>query len=371
MKISKVEVFPLEAELDFYIGRARQAVPLKARRALLVRLTTDEGLVGYGEGLTPVSPKTAARVVKDVLEPFVLEKDPIHSEPIWETLYAANSSRGYNRGYQMIAVSALDMAIWDLKGKILNRPVYELLGGCFTDPVPAYATGLMFAETVTEVVSLAGKFYNQGFRAMKLKVGADYRFDLEAVSALRKEFGPELRIMVDANGGFDPPTALKVGRLLEERDVFWFEEPVEAENLKGLARVRDRLSMYVAAGECEYTKYGVRELILGDAVDVVQPDIARAGGFTECRRIASLAHSFNLRYAPHAWGSVVCLTASAHLSASIPNLLLCECDRVPNPLRDELAETPPTLTDGCIHLSKKPGLGLEITDKSIKQFLQE
>jgi len=368
MKITSVEAIPLEAPLEKPVSRARQIVPLKARRSLLVRLTTDEGLTGLGEGLTPVAPEAAAAVVERVLKPFLIGRDPLDSEPIWEKLYATNSSRGYSRGYQMIAISAVDIALWDLKGRILGQPVCRLLGGSFLDRIPVYATGLMIEEEPRAILDQAEEYYDQGFRAMKLKIGQDEAQDLETVRNLRRALGPEVKIMVDANGAYDSSTALRIGRRLQELDIFWFEEPTPPEDLAGLARVRAGLDLYVAAGECEYTRFGFRELFLKEAVDVCQPDVARAGGITECRRIAALAQAFNVRYAPHAWGGAVCLAATVHLAASLPNFLICELDRVPNPLRDELTLERPDFRDGFLHLPARPGLGLTLDEGALERY---
>ena len=368
MKIVSVDAIPLEAQIDKFIGRARQTVPLKARRCLLVKITTDEGLVGYGEGLTPVAPQAAAAIVRQVLAPFLIGKDPVDTEPIWQMLYATNSSRGYTRGYQMIAISAVDIALWDLKGKIFEQPVYKLLGGSFLDKIPVYVTGLMLEQFPEAIVNLAQQYYEQGFRAMKLKIGENEQHDLATLRALRKTFGPELKIMVDANGAYDPSTAIKMGRQFEDLDVYWFEEPVTPEDVMGIARVKAHLDMYIAAGECEYTKFGFRELLLQNAIDICQPDVARAGGITECRRISALAQTFNVHYAPHAWGGVICIAATTHLAMSLPNFLICELDRVPNPLRDELSVQSLILEEGFLHVPDKPGLGIELNGEMIQKF---
>ena len=368
MKINTVEALSLEAPLEKFVARARQTVPLKARRCLLVKITTDEGLVGYGEGLTPVAPQVAAAVVEQVLAPFLIGRDPVNTEPLWEMLYATQSSRGYTRGYQMIAISAVDIALWDLKGKILGQPVYRLLGGGFRDKIPVYATGLMMEGSPEAMVDLARSYYERGFRAMKLKIGEETTRDFARLQALRKAFGPELKLMVDANGAYDPPTAVRIGKKLEELDIYWFEEPVPPEDLAGMAWIKQHISMYLAAGECEYTKYAFRELLLKKAIDICQPDIARAGGITECKKIAALAQAFNKHYAPHAWGGVLCVTATLHLAKSLPNFLICEFDQVPNPLRDELPARPLNFKDGFLQVSDGPGLGVELNEEVIEKY---
>ena len=206
---------------------------------------------------------------------------------------------------------------------------------------------------------------------MKLKIGEDFEQDFARLHALRKAFGPELKLMVDANGAYDPSTAIKIGKKLDDLDIYWFEEPVTPEDVSGMVRVKKHISMYLAAGECEYTKYGFRELLLKNAIDICQPDIARAGGITECKKIAALAQAFNIHYAPHAWGGVLCIAATLHLATSLPNFLICEFDQVPNPLRDELPAEPLSFKEGFLHVPDRPGLGVEINQEVLKRYKVE
>jgi L-alanine-DL-glutamate epimerase-like enolase superfamily enzyme len=367
MKITRVEAIALEAPMQGHYVRARMAQPIQARRCLLVKITTDAGLSGYGEGLTPLAPQAAGAVVRQVLAPLLIGQNPLNTELIWDSMYSVNSSRGYNRGYQMIAIGAVDTALWDLKGKIIGQPVYQMLGGGFNIKLPIYSTGLMMAET-DELLALAQSYYDEGFRAMKLKIGIDANRDLEGLRVLREHFGAELKLMVDANGAYDSATAIKLGRKFEELDIFWFEEPVLPDDIDGLVRVRQNVGMYVAAGESEYTKFGFRELFQRKAIDICQPDVGRAGGITECKKIAALAQAFNVHYAPHAWGGAVLIAASAHLAASLPNFLIFEVDRMSNPLRDELPLEKLPLKDGFLHLPDKPGLGIELDQEQIERF---
>jgi D-galactarolactone cycloisomerase len=245
------------------------------------------------------------------------------------------------------------------------------LGGKYLDKIPVYATGLMSEGEPEAVIDLAHQYFERGFRAMKLKIDENQREDMARLQALRNAFGPDLKIMVDANGAYDPTTALKIGRQLEKLDVFWFEEPVTPEDVTGMARVRDHLDIYVAAGECEYTKFGFRELFLNKAIDICQPDVSRAGGITECKRISTLAQAFNIHYAPHAWGGAVCIAATLHLAMSSPNFLICEFDQVPNPLRDKLPTEPLDFRDGFLHVADKPGLGIDLDEKVIQQCMMK
>jgi len=366
-KIISVEPIVLEAPIGEPVLRARQTVPITARRAMLVKITTDNGLYGVGEGLSPVAPRVAATIVRDVFTPFLLGQNPLNTETIWEKLYGTMSSRGYSRGFQMVAISAVDIALWDLKGKILNQPIYRLLGGACSNPIPVYTTGLMLREK-DELAALAKKYLADGFRAMKLKIGESVKKDIENIATLREVLGDSVKLMVDANGGYDPSTAIQLGQMMSPYQITWFEEPVRPENIRGSAEVARILDIPIAAGECEYTKYGFREIFLQHAVDIIQPDVARAGGITECKKIAALAQAFNIPYAPHAWGGAVCIAATLHLAASLPNFLICEFDRVPNPLRDELLVEPLRYRDSYLFLPEKPGLGIELNKDALEKY---
>jgi D-galactarolactone cycloisomerase len=268
----------------------------------------------------------------------------------------------------MIAISAVDIALWELKGRILGQPVYNLLGGALQEDIPTYLTGLMIEEDIGYIVAMAREFHAKGFRAMKLKVGTNESRDVATVRALRESLGSDIKLMIDANGGYDVKTAVRVARKVEPYDVFWFEEPVTPEDVAGMAEVRRRIPMYLAAGECEYTQYAFRDLLLRQALDICQPDVSRAGGITEVRRIAMLARAFNAYYAPHAWGGAICIAATLHLAKAMPAFLICELDQTPNPLRDELLTAPLDFREGCLHVPPKPGLGVEVSEEALARF---
>jgi len=368
MKITSIEAIPLEAPIDRVYHRARQTARIDARRCILVRITTDDGLVGFGEGMTPITPLPAKQIIDEILAPFLINKDPLDHVPLWETLYSINSSRGYTRGYQMIAISAVDIALWDLKGRILDQPVYKLLGGACHRELEVYATGIMTDSDSSEALEMTEGYLEEGIKGLKFRIGVDEKRDVEVLQALRKKFGDTIRIMVDANGGYDPVAAIRMGRRLEDHGVFFFEEPVMAEDLNGLAQVKNALSIYVAAGESEYTKYGFLDMFEKRALSICQPDVSRAGGITECFRIATMAQAFNIKYAPHCFGGIVNLAASAHLATAIPNFVIFELDRFPNPLREELTMENLPLEEGYLKVTDSPGLGVNLDEDRIKFY---
>ena len=268
-----------------------------------------------------------------------------------------------------MAIAAVDIGLWDILGQKLGKPVYQLLGGSFRKKIKTYASSLYFAGRSTkELVEAAELFVRDGFTALKLKVGAGLKIDLENVQAVRKAIGDDIDLMVDANGGYDRFTAVKIGREFERYNVFWFEEPISNEDLDGYVEVSRALDIPVAGGECEFTRYGFKEFLTRGAIDIVQPDVSKAGGISECRKIANLASAFNIPYAPHVWGSAVSHIATLHLAAAIPNFLICEMDRLPNPLREELVMMPIKFQNGYTNVPEKPGLGLELNEEIVKKY---
>jgi D-galactarolactone cycloisomerase len=368
MKIVSVESIPLRAAIDREYKRARQVAKIDSRQAILAKITTDQGLVGYGEGMTPVTPLPAKAIIDEILAPFLAGKDPLDSSTLWETMYSINSSRGYIRGYQMIAISAIDMALWDLKGKILGQPLYKLLGGAFRPNLEVYATGIMTDSSPEEAVEMAHGYKEQGVTSLKFRVGVDDRRDIAVLKAIRKEFGDEVRIMVDANGGYDPVDAIRMGKIFEDFGVYFFEEPVMCEDLDGLLEVKRNLKMHVAAGESEYTKYSFRDMFKKRAVTICQPDVSRAGGITECIKIINMAQAHNIKYAPHSFGSIVNIMASAQVSLAAANFTIFELDFFPNPLRDDLSANKLQLEKGCLTVPDTPGLGVEPMEEAINRY---
>lgn len=368
MKIIDVQTIPLSAPLSIPIGRS-QNYSYSAKHAALVKIYTDEGIIGIGDALTPKGPKSVCAIIEEIIKPELIGQEPTEIEVLWEKMYQTTRSLGCNKGFMMMAIAAIDIALWDILGKTLGMPVYKLLGGSFRKNIKTYASSLYFAGRNTkELVEAAECFIKDGFTAIKLKVGAGLKRDIENVKALRKAIGDDIDLMVDANGGYDRFTAIKIGREFEKYNVFWFEEPISNEDIDGYIEVSRALDMPVAAGECEFTRYGFKEFLARGAIDIVQPDVSKAGGLSECRKIANIASAFNIPYAPHVWGSAVSHIATLHLAAAIPNFLICEMDRLPNPLREELIVTPMEFQNGYIKVPEEPGLGIELNEEILKKY---
>ena len=346
------------------------------RQSLVVEIVTDDGWSGFGEAYGP--PAVSRAIVDELYAPRLVGRDPLESAPIWEDLY--NTFRDYGRtGWPIAAISAVDIALWDLKGKALGQPIATLLGGAFRTEIRAYATGLYRKRGEDNRRLLAREaagYAAEGFRAMKMKVGFGLDEDAGNVRAVREAIGPDLGLAMDANHAYDAGQAIRLGRKVADADLMWFEEPVVPEDVDGYCQVKAAVPMPVAGGETHYARWGFRELCARRAVDVLQPDICACGGFTETWRIAALASASGVTVFPHVWGTAVGLFASLHLAAALPpnppammpTELLFELDRTPNPLRDELALNPPKRTGDIIALPTGPGLGLEIDRKVLDRY---
>jgi D-galactarolactone cycloisomerase len=346
------------------------------RQALVVEILTDDGLVGWGEAYGP--PAINRALVDEMYAPRLLGRDPLDHAVIWEDLYG--TFRDYGRkGWPIAALSAVDIALWDLKGKALRQPIARLLGGAFRTQLRAYATGLYRHRVEDNARALAREaeaYATEGFRAMKMKVGFGVDEDTRNVRAVRAAIGPDRLLAMDANHGYDAGQAIRFGRKVEDQDLAWFEEPVVPEDLDGYCQVKAAVRMPVAGGEAEYARWGFRDLCARRAVDIAQPDICGCGGFTEAWRIAALASAHGITVFPHVWGTAVGLAASLQLAAALPpnppamfsSEPLFELDRTPNPLRDELAQNPPKRAGDVIDVPMGSGLGLEIDRRVLERY---
>lgn len=378
MKITKVEAIPLRCsyEVPIYdaLFRARH------RQAVLVRVETDAGIEGIGEAASFGGPEeSTSTVIEREIGPRIIGEDPFDTERIWQKVYRQSWQHGRG-GIVICALSGVDIALWDIVGKAVGTPLYKLLGG-FTDRVPAYAsTGFYWEGQSTEhLTDEVKKHVANGYTAVKVKVGrndlslspvklmpdADFTYtleqDLERVTAVRSAIGSSTKLIVDANGAWDAQTALKMGRHFDDLDVFAFEEPVSTDNLEGSARLASALDLNVAGYESEQLAFNFKRLIDAEAVDIVQPDLTWAGGITESRRIAALAHAAHRGVMVHCFSSAITLAASTHFMCAIPNAMLLEIDQNPNGLRDEIIKNPLEVdNDGCVSPPKGPGLGVEL-----------
>ncbi len=374
MKIADIRTHVLEAELDqpFSYSRAWYA----KRASLIVEVVTDTCIVGWGESYGPAAINAA--VIKH-FRPFLIGQDPMRTEWIWKELYASYRDHG-QKGSVIQGLSGVDIALWDIKGKFLNQPIHALLGGWQRKSVAAYATGLYRRESGDPVDYLAEEamgYCAEGFGAVKLKVGFGIEADRKAVEAVRQAIGPDIGLMIDANHAYDTVSAISLGRKVEHLDIGWFEEPIPPEDIAGHIEVKRALTIPLAGGECEFTRYGFRDIMVRRAIDIVQPDICSAGGLSECKKIADMAGAFGIRFAPHVWGTGIAIAAGLHLLSVLPDLTppslapqepMLEFDRTAHPVRAELLVDRIEHENGWVAVPEGPGLGVEINRSVLERY---
>lgn len=371
--VERVEAVGVEAPLEEPFGYAQAWV--ETRTATLVRVEASDGTVGWGECWGPVA--GTRETVEEVLAPHVLGADPREVERLYDRLYDAGRAT-YQTVVPLPSISGIDLALWDLAGKLRGEPVATLLGGRRREAVRPYATGHYFpktddVETVYETVVDEARENAEALGAIKLKTGLSMlgygpAEDVELVRRVREAVGPDATVMVDANYAYDRTDARRVGRALEDEDVLWFEEPVAPEDLEGYVRLSEALDVPVAGGEC-HTPAEFDRLFERGGLDVAQPDVCIVGGLTPARRIARRAYDHGVPLVPHVWGTPVALAASLQLISAVSGSPWLEFDRSPNPLREELSTDPFAPDDaGLVAAPDGPGLGVELDEGAIERY---
>lgn len=364
MRINEIEVLNLRFAYPDGGGFSYAGGTATGRLTSLVLVHTDRGPVGLGAAYS--HPDVVRIVVEGHLRPLLLGRDPREVEDLWSFMY--RQTRWYGRkGAALSALGALDTAFWDLRGKDLGQGIAELLGA-ERRAVPAYASALLWTDDLEALSAEATAHVERGFRRVKMRLGRGEEQDAAAVRAVRAAVGPAIDVIVDASMRYTLDVAERVGRVLAEERVFWYEEPFEPENLDDYAALRGRLAVPLAAGENEFGLPGFREVLRSGAVDIVQPDASRAGGITECARIGRLAHQHGCSVATHTWSDAVAVVANAHLVAALPNGLTVEVDRTGNALVDDLLVEPLVVRDGLLPLPAGPGLGVELDPAAVARL---
>ncbi|NKB72353.1 MAG: mandelate racemase/muconate lactonizing enzyme family protein [Candidatus Latescibacteria bacterium] len=362
MKITRVQPYYLQYPLDEPFANSHAWS--KYRIAHLVEISTDAGVTGWGEG--------SGRLDQTAMETALVGRNPFDIELIWDHLY-----RG-GRG-DIAAFSAIDIALWDIVGRALDLPIYQLLGGAHSLEIPAYASGLFRKDRVDMPAALAEEakgYVDQGFKAVKMKIGFSAHHDVPQVEAVRRAIGDDILLAVDANCAYDVATAMDVGRRLVPFDLYWYEEPITPDDVDGYLAIGQALPVAIAGGEGLEGRWAFRHLLQRRALDIVQPDLCIGGGFTECRKVAAMASANHIRILPHMWGSSIRLAATLHWQATLPQQTqalepepsLLEFDMTENKLRTELARPPIVAIDGVVKVPEGPGLGIEIDREVLERY---
>ncbi|MDG1803555.1 mandelate racemase/muconate lactonizing enzyme family protein [Flavicella sp.] len=373
MTIEKIETFILKDKLSqsFFFSQWEYS----ERCICVVKVTTSDGQHGWGEGYGPA---TILESGIKFLESTVIGENPLENEVIWNKMYRKTLDFA-RRGVLMASISALDIAIWDLKGKILNLPVSTLLGGAHRDKIQPYATGFYYMDhdnPARDFEKEAKLYLSQGFKAFKMKVGLGIERDVKYVKLLRELLGPEAKLMVDSNHAYTLREATELSRKIEKYDIGWFEEPISPEFYEQYNELKSKTTIPIAGGECEYTRFGFNQLIKNKSVDILQPDICASGGLTEAKRIGALASANGIDLIPHTWGTSIGIHVALHFISNIesipgrmyqPNFLI-EYDQTENGLRENLTFPSIVMKDGMLEVPKRPGLGIDVDEDVLRRY---
>jgi L-alanine-DL-glutamate epimerase-like enolase superfamily enzyme len=342
--------------------------------SIFVRIRSDEGVTGLGE-CSPMHSQVLAHFVDTALKPRLIGQNPLEIEKLWNEMFFPTYKLGV-QGVQPEAISGVDIALWDILGKVTNLPIHALLGGCYRDKVLMYCSiGGGAGMAVADMVRRVETALKDGFRAIKIRM--DWRADHQDVN-LAKDFemfreckklcGDDIPLSFDANNGYSVSSAIQQGRKMEELGIYHFEEPIPQYDYMGLAQVSDALDVPVSAGEHEYTRWQFRDLILQAKVDILQPDVVKCAGITEMKRIAVLAETFNKQFVPHQTQPTVGTAANLHLIAALPWAGRPQEYTGQRPQLDEYFHEPLLFKDGYIEVPKKPGLGLDWDDAALDRL---
>lgn len=376
MKITSIKSHVLGYDLPEELGYSQQYYA--RRTAHIVEVSTDEGLTGWGECFGPGPVAIANKgIVEGVIAPMVIGRNPLDRDVIWHHVYNLLRDHG-QKGMPLQALSGVDIALWDLCGKITGQPLCKLIGGQYRDQVPVYGYGMMLkredtASHIARFEDEAAAIKGVGFAATKMKVGLGVADDIKLCEAVRKGVGDDFPFMVDANHCYTTGDALEIGRALDALNAYWFEEPVAPEDHDGYRELRAKLKTRISGGEAEFTRWGWRHLLEGRCLDIAQPEVCALGGVSEYLKVLALCHAHFVPVVNHVWGSAVAVATNLHLLAAMPPLPgglfprepMLEFDTTHNLFRDDLLADPLDIqrqvsrNGGFAGIPDGPGLGVE------------
>jgi len=375
MKITRITSHVLGYDLPEPLGYSQQYY--HKRTAHLVEVETDDGITGWGECFGAGNIAIANKgIVEQVIQPMVLGMDPLDRDVIWHKVYNLMRDHG-QKGMPLQSLSGVDIALWDIAGKVAGLPLHKLIGGAHRDRIEVYGYGMMLRPESAD--SLVARFTDEaaaikemGFKATKMKIGLGPKEDVRLIEAVRRGVGDDYPFMVDANHAYTTHDAFYVGRAMEEFDPCWFEEPVTPEDLDGYRELRAGLRVNISGGEAEFNRWGWRALLESRGLDIAQPEVCALGGISEYLRVLALCHAHFTPVVNHVWGSAVAVATNMHLLAAMPPLPgglfpwepMLEFDTTHNLFRDELLTTSLDIqgqvstSGGTIAVPGGPGLGV-------------
>lgn len=385
MKIIKVISHVLQYDLPEELGYSQQFYA--KRSAHLVEVQTDDGITGWGECFGPGTIALGNKgIVEKVIQPMILGLDPMDRDVIWHKVYNLMRDHG-QKGMPMQSLSGVDIALWDIAGKVAGLPLHKLIGGAHRTQVQAYGYGMMLKrESVSDHVARfkdeAAAIIDMGFKATKMKTGLGPKDDVRLCAAVAESVGDRARFMVDANHCYTTSDAFYVGRALDELGAYWFEEPVAPEDLDGYRELRAGLTVNISGGEAEFNRWGWRKILENRGLDIAQPEVCAVGGISEYLRILALCHAHFTPVINHVWGSAIAVATNLQLLAAMPPLPgglnpwdpMLEFDTTDNKFRDELLKTPLNIQDqvrtqdGFVNIPTAPGIGVEPDREFIEHY---
>jgi D-galactarolactone cycloisomerase len=351
-------------------NRIDHASPSRApghTQAVLVKVSTDQGLTGWGECHAPEAPRVHQTIVTDLFAPVLKGQNALEVEPLWEKLYSTERLRGYSTGFYTEALAGVDLALWDLLGKFSGQPVYRLLGGKFRDRIPTYAG--LGGGSVEALRENALKLVGQGVTVMKMGLSkGGGTSDLGRVAAVSDALKGKGQVLVDSLGAYKLHEAVRIGRELDRLpNLGWWEDPLSPDDLEGYPKLAEALDTAICAGEELSNRFQFRDFLTTKSADILNPDVCRAGGITEVRRIAALADAHGVMWSPHiSTGTALYVAASMHLAAATPNLIIAEGGgALAGPLGNALLRDAMAWGPGWIGVPERPGLGVEFEEKAL------
>lgn len=379
MKIVEVKAFPLLARFSKVFGNEENIPkhlkypssshkrPRLGQASAIVRITTDTGLTGYGECYGLPNPKVPAQIIENLFAPVMIGHDARKLNTLRAELLDTGAARAQESGLFAEALSGVDIALWDILGKAQGCPISSLLGGAVRDAIPVYATPIPFLSE-EESATMARELVQEGYNAIKIKVGRGIDKDASVVGAIRDAVGRDVDLMVDVNCGYDRRKGLQLAQELALLNVRWVEEPVVYSDLEGLAWIRRHSPVAIAAGENAFTLSEARRLLEQGCIDIIQIDIARAGGISGATAIDTLARSFHVKVAPHGVGSSVAVAAAAQWLAASGNVDTFEFNIFPNPLRQAIVQGEFKPENSLLTVPTKAGIGIDINEEALTEF---
>lgn len=340
-----------------------------ATQATLVKVTTDQGLIGWGESHAPAAPRVHQSLVNDLLAPILIGEDARNVDALWERMYSTQRLRGYSTGFYTEAIAGVDLALWDLLGKYTGQPLYRLLGGKYRDSLPSYSG--VRGRTDTELRESALASFERGFSAVKMGLSkGPGTSNLSRVAAVSEAIGDRGQLLVDSLGAYKIHEARSVGAELDALpNIGWWEDALLPEDLGGYTELNQALKTPICAGEEVSNRFQFRDMFAARAVDIINPDVCRAGGITECRKIAILADVHGVLWSPHiSTGTALYLAASAHLAVHTPNAVIIEGGTLlERPFGNALLKEPLEWKPGQVRVPERPGIGVEFDEAALEK----